>query len=54
MNIDVDNPADYNEFYKEIMRRFQKDKKAERLVQDMTIGRLNGKGKLEKFRVQFN
>lgn len=54
VNIDVDNPADYNEFYKEIMRRFQKDKKAERLVQDMTIGRLNGKGKLEKFRVQFN
>lgn len=53
VNIDVDNPADYNEFYKEIMTRFQNDKKAETMVQDMTIGRLNGKSNFYKYRTKF-
>ena len=53
VNIDVDNPADYNEFYKEIMVRFQNDKKAETMVQDMTIGRLNGKSSYYKYRTKF-
>lgn len=49
----VDKPNNYDEFYGEVMTRFQKDIKAEKVVQHMTFGQLNGKGKLEKYKPQF-
>ena len=51
--INVDKPNNYDEFYGEVMTRFQKDIKAEKVVQHMTFGQLNGKGKLEKYKPQF-
>ena len=53
-DINVDKPNNYDEFYSEVMTRFQKDIKAEKVVQHMTFGQLNGKGKLEKYKPQFN
>lgn len=52
-DINVDKPNNYDEFYSEVMTRFQKDIKAEKVVQHMTFGQLNGKGKLEKYKPQF-
>ena len=51
--INIDKPNNYPEFYKEMMNRFQNDIKAERVVQDMTIGKINGQGSLNKYRTRF-
>lgn len=52
-DIKVDNPANYAEFYSEMMRRFQKDVKAEKIIQDMTLGQIIGKGSMSKYRQRF-
>lgn len=51
--INVDKPNNYDEFYKEVMVRFQKDVKAEKLIQDVTFGKVLGKGNLYKNRTRF-
>lgn len=35
------------------MRRFQKDVKAEKIIQDMTLGQITGKGSMSKYRQRF-
>ena len=52
-DVKVDNPANYAEFYSEMMRRFQKDVKAEKIIQDMTLGQITGKGSMSKYRQRF-
>lgn len=52
-DVKVDNPANYAEFYSEMMRRFQKDVKAEKIIQDMTLGQIIGKGSMSKYRQRF-
>lgn len=52
-DVKVDNPANYAEFYSEMMRRFQKDIKAEKIIQDMTLGQIIGKGSMSKYRQRF-
>lgn len=52
-DIKVDNPANYAEFYSEMMRRFQKDVKAEKIIQDMTLGQITGKSSMSKYRQRF-
>ena len=52
-DVKVDNPANYAEFYSEMMRRFQKDVKAEKIVQDMTLGQITGKSSMSKYRQRF-
>lgn len=51
--INIDKPNNYPEFYKEMMTRFQNDIKAEKLVQHMTLGKINGQGNLNKYSVKF-
>lgn len=52
-DVKVDNPANYAEFYSEMMRRFQKDVKAEKIIQDMTLGQITGKSSMSKYRQRF-
>ena len=45
----VEKVQDYNDFVKQA----QSDRKFEAMVQDMTIGRLNGKSNFYKYRTKF-
>ena len=49
MNISIEKVQDYNDFVKQA----QSDRKFETMVQDMTIGRLNGKSNFYKYRTKF-
>lgn len=49
INIEIDKVQDYNDF----VRQLQKDQKFEKLIQNMTIGRVNGGSKLSKYTIKF-
>ncbi len=49
MPIEIDHVQDYNDF----IRQLQHDPKAERMIQAMTIGRISGRSKLNKYKYKF-
>lgn len=46
INVAIDHVQDYNDFVSQL----QKDHKFEKIVQSFTLGRLNGKGSLDKYK----
>lgn len=50
INIPIDKVLDYNDF----IRQMQSDPKAERLIQSIAFDQLTGRGKMGKYKVNFN
>ena len=50
INIPIDKVLDYNDF----IRQMQNDPKAERLIQSIAFDQLTGRGKMGKYKVNFN
>ncbi len=48
--INIEHIEDYNDF----VTKLQKDRKFERMIQDMTIGRINGKSSLSKYKYNWD
>ena len=49
MNVQIDHVQDYNDF----MRQMRNDKNAEKMIQEMTVGRIAGGSKLAKYNHKF-
>ena len=48
--INIEHIEDYNDF----VTKLQKDRKFERMIQDMTIGRINGRSSLSKYKYNWD